>query len=210
MTQEIFDAINRHDVECLVTLLAQGVDPDQLNTGFLKQRPLHAAVLAVSEGGPLELIRLLLRYGAGIDESPDPDLGGHTPLLLALYNDQFEAARLLLDAGADPNVRSNEGHSPLRACAEQGFHEMAALVLAMGANRTIESCDPILGATALGMAVRRLDVPMVRLLLEAGADPDHLDLDYETAEDRLPPREEADAGPWTAIAAMLSAGRRDA
>lgn len=34
----------------------------------------------------------------------------------------------------------------------------------------------------------RLDVPMIELLLQAGADPDALDADHLTARDRLPPR----------------------
>ena len=198
----IFDAIENHDPRLLEEMLRLGADPDQVKADSLRLRPLHAAVVAVEEGGSLELIRVLLKYGANID-STFPDMGSCSPLLVAILSHQFEAARLLLDAGADPNLRSDEGESALRVCVQDRNHEMAALLLSKGANRTIDASDAFEGATALGMAVYRLDIAMVKLLLEAGADPHVLDLDFETARERLPPRTVDNEQDWLTVSKML-------
>lgn len=56
---------------------------------------------------------------------------GHTPLLKAVWADQLEHARTLLDAGADPNFR-NQGDIPVLADAKSVA--MAELLLSEGAS----------------------------------------------------------------------------
>jgi ankyrin repeat protein len=73
-------------------------------------------------------------------------------------------------------------------CAENGDLETARLLLDSGATRTINEWGGLSGYTALGYAAQRLNVPMIRALLEAGADPEVRDLDSGTARDRIPAR----------------------
>ncbi len=107
------------------------------------------------------------------------------PLLDAVGSNRPEAVRLLLAAGADPNVRDGEGHSPLRACADKGSLEMARILLLCGATRTIDEWGGERAMTALGLAARGLHVEMVKLLLAHGADPQARDVDRFTPLDCL-------------------------
>lgn len=50
----------------------------------------------------------------------------------------------------------------------------------------MQDCDPMSGANALGIAVRRLNLSMVKLLIEAGANPATQDLDRRNAEAMIP------------------------
>jgi ankyrin repeat protein len=107
-------------------------------------------------------------------------------LLSAIFNDQAQIVESLLRAGADPNVRNDEGYSPLRTCVEKGDLLTASLLLQAGATKTVDDYGNLHGLTALGMAATKLDLPMLQLLLGAGADPLACDEDNKTARERLP------------------------
>ena len=53
----------------------------------------------------------------------------------------------------------------------------------------------------------KLDVEMVEVLLNAGADPEALDEDRRTALERLPSREESDRTDWDRAMNLLGSGR---
>jgi uncharacterized protein len=181
MSEAFVDAIESGNVDRVAELLAAGADANETvisryYTLEFRLTPLLAAVRALqTPGAPeprcsLDSVVLLLRYGADVnrwDEEHET-----TPLLNAVFNNNIDAVRILLAAGADPNVRDDEGFSPLRFCVQQGYLEMARLLLLCGATKTIhEAGGGGSGMNALGMAAYWLDVDMVRLLLAHGADP---------------------------------------
>ncbi|HYO58718.1 ankyrin repeat domain-containing protein [Archangium sp.] len=202
MPTELFEAIEKHDLDRLSTLLKGGADPNAVKNGWPGWLPLHAAVEELEYGGPVEALVLLLRHGARI-EGLGADRNA-TALLMAIFRRQMEAVRMLLAAGADPNFKGSEGDSPLRACAQLGEHAMAAMLLRCGATRTIDEAGGMSGMSALGWATSRLDIPMMELLLRAGADPEALDLDRQTAREHLPPRDAGNQQAWDAAAALLA------
>ena len=202
MATLLFAAIKDQDLDRLAGLLAAGEDPDGLQDGAPGWRPLHAAIEELEHGGSVEALVLLLRNGAAVD-AWDADRDA-TPLLMALFRGQEEAARMLLAAGADPNVVGGEGDSPLRWCVQQGDLDMAATLLRCGAAETIDAGGGPSGMTALGMAARALDLGAIDLLVAHGADPEAHDTDRQLARARMPERRAETAEAWDAIAARLS------
>jgi ankyrin repeat protein len=198
---ELFDAIARHDLGRLAAALAAGANPNAAQPEFPKFTALQAAIEELEEGGPLAALQLLLDHGAAVDGwDPKHDA---TPLLMAVFRDQPEAVELLLAAGANPNVRGSEGDTPLRWCVEKNNIEMAKLLLEHGAAETIDSVGGELGMTALGLACKSLNLPMVELLLDAGANPDREDENLRTPFERLPPRTRTNATTWNRIREAL-------
>ena len=122
---------------------------------------------------------------------------GSSPLLLAIENGHFELALTLLKSGADPNDERT-GFTPLHTMtwvrkpdvsdmgdpAPQGSGNLSSLqfvraLVEMGANvnarlekgKTRAPKVNARGATPFLMAADRADAPLMRVLLELGADP---------------------------------------
>lgn len=195
MASNLFDAIERHDAGLLESLLSKGEDPNAPDEeGW---RPLHAAIGELSVGGPVESVALLIEYGADVNEWDVHR--NETPLLSASTPAGLQAARRLLEAGADPNVRNKVGDSPLRRCAWEEDLDMAKLLLEHGAAETIDEFGGDFAWTALGIAAHKLNLPMIELFLQAGADPAAEDDMGRTARDHLPPRETCDPRAWDRV-----------
>ena len=123
---------------------------------------------------------------------------GISPLLLAIENGHFELAVALLEAGADPNDERT-GFTPLHTItwvrkpkvsdygsdpAPEGSGNLSSLqfvrtLVAMGAdvNAGLKSGKPqapkinLQGATPFLFAADKADVPLMKVLLDLGADP---------------------------------------
>jgi len=97
-----------------------------------------------------EATRLLVERGAEL-EAVASTFGNVTPLHSACASGERESARVLLAAGADPNVRQQGGFTPLHAAAQNGDEELARMLLARGADPEAATDD---GRTArdLGLA----------------------------------------------------------
>jgi uncharacterized protein len=205
MSQDIFEAIKTHDTNHLAKLLSSGINPNIIDTNFPQWTPLHEAIDQLEDGGSIEAIVLLIRHGASIDAWD----GEHdaTPLLMAVFRNQIEAVNLLLAVGADPNVIGSEGDSPLRWCIEHRYYEMAAILLHCGATKTIDRASGASGMTALGIAASILDVRTIEMLLQAGANPEALDIDKCTAYQRLPKYDSVEDKNLWSIAENLLRGK---
>ena len=95
----------------------------------------------------------------------------------------LEAARLLINRGADVDVCHDEGSTPLMAAAQGGKTEIVRLLLDSGAKADHQMATK--GWTALMLATQWGHVDTARALLECGADRSVRDADGETALDWL-------------------------
>ncbi len=185
MSDALLEAIQSRDVDRLADILAGGADPNVHCSSRHGTTPLQAAIVELETesedepGGPVDAVVLLLRHGARVNDWDERHR--FTPIFTAVQINHIEAVRILLAAGADPNVSDDEGYSPLIVCAEQGYLNLARLLLHCGAAKSIDAWGGPSSLTALGYAARELHVEMVRLLLAHGADPQECDLDHLTA-----------------------------
>ena len=97
-----------------------------------------------------EATRLLVERGADV-EAVSPTFGNVTPLHSACASGERESARVLLEAGGDPNVRQQGGFTPLHAAAQNGDEELARMLLARGADPEAATDDGRI-ARDLGLA----------------------------------------------------------
>ncbi len=97
------------------------------------------------------------------------DPNGETALLTAIGRRDEQWTGYLLNQGADPNLASRDGDTPLILASRLGFDTAVEWLIGLNAkvndkNRT--------GETALIAAVRGRQARAVKVLLENGADPD--------------------------------------
>lgn len=140
--------------------------------------------------GDVERVRQLLAAGTPVNERCGE--GGPTPLHTAVARGHEKVARLLLQAGANPNFVDNhtdtgESYSCLHEVASSGRIGLAAALLQAGANPNILDTD---GQTALHIAAACGSQRMAQKLLEAGADPTVRDNEGLSAMDFAPAENE--------------------
>ena len=125
----------------------------------------NTLLMFASNAGHLEVVRLLLEYGANPNIQNEYQL---TPLIDASEKGHLEIVRLLLENGADPNRRLHNEDTPLIIASRIGHLEIVRLLLEYGANPNLKNKY---GNTPLMLASQKGLLEMVRLLLEHGADP---------------------------------------
>ena len=131
--------------------------------GGASGRMLHEA----SEKGDLAKVTMLVQRGAVVDQRlKEPPWA--TPLMAASNRRRSAVLRVLLEAGANPNLRTSDGHSALTLAVSAGLVDSVKLLLAFGASADAADDN---GESALAKAASRGNVAVVEALLEAGADP---------------------------------------
>jgi len=97
------------------------------------QVDIHTAVVTDN----LAALKQHIAAGTNINEK-DP-YGGSSPLISAALFGKTEAAKILIDAGADINVINNDGSTALHTSAFFCRPEIVKMLLAKGANKTIKN-----------------------------------------------------------------------
>jgi ankyrin repeat protein len=123
--------------------------------------------------GDVALVKLLIAAGANVNA--EGLLG--TPLSQAAWADRTEAARLLINHGADVNQRNHmEGYTPLHwaASSEKNDASLVRLLLNKGADPNLgagENVDAFMDVlqTPLMLARKRGETQVLSALLKAGA-----------------------------------------
>jgi uncharacterized protein len=165
-------AIYHSPLAFIRTLLEIGADPNApANDGF---PPLIAALCcardvpgAIRRTDVDEILRLLLSFGA------DPNQRGindYTPLHTAVAERQPLAVHILLDAGADPDLRTriDDRETPLDMATAAGLEELAGILARKGQplrRRMRSGLTLLLDVAGSGELVRRQQNYGIRLRL---------------------------------------------
>lgn len=156
VADEVLQAAQSGDVEALATILPQdiAVDPNTLGRPlFFAAQAGHTDVVSLlldrgadpnialdfgsalqkaARGNHVDVVDLLLRAGA------DPNLAAgekeQTPIHDAAERGALDSARLLLEFGADVNVRNHWGLPPIHLAARKKHEEMFVFLAENGAS----------------------------------------------------------------------------
>jgi len=140
----IFEAAATGKINNVIRLLAR--DPNLVNRhaedGF---QPLGLA----SFFGHYDVAEYLVKAGASINSKSHNGLKA-APIQSAAAGGHRKIVRMLLEHGADPNIREQGGYTPLHAAAQNGDAETIRALLYGGADLTLTSHD---GKSALDLAM---------------------------------------------------------
>lgn len=178
---------------------------DSTSWGIVLDGLQFTPLMWAARAGQIETVQALLDGGADINEAK-PE--GTTSLILATINNHWELASYLLDRGADPN--KGPGYNALHQLAwarriniAAAFHpghpeptgtvsslDVARKMLAKGVNINAQMTESFkdnmrnrfqrIGSTPFMLASKLVDLPLMKLLLENGADRKILNKDNDT------------------------------
>ena len=160
-------ALRPEEITTIKTWIDQGAEwPDELagETPSPPANPLATRVLEALRLGDRRSVEQLLK--ANPQAARATGSGGITPLMYAALYGDMPSARLLLEMGADPNVRNDAGATALLWAVDDPA--MTRLLLERRADPNVRSLD---GRTPLQVAAGRADASeIVNALLDHGAD----------------------------------------
>jgi uncharacterized protein len=160
LNASLIDAVVSRDYARMKRLLDQGADPHCWTKTHVERSNFGR----------------FLDWLFGRTRDPSYTLSPNVPILsIAAQDSDPRSAQMLLDAGADCNIKDLAGNTPL-IYAAPGARDTAALLIQRGADVNARGYN---GATALLRAVERSnhyprpgpDPAMIELLLAHGADP---------------------------------------
>ena len=168
--------------------------PKRTAAGWERAPEQTSRAVHLAAYGHAELLRLLIAHGADVDAlGYEGNHGWAPPLVLACWEGTVETVRLLLEAGADPNLPSRPGGSALHAAINHYDAGKIELLRRHGARHDLYSAvavgdleevegqlaagdglldrrDNLRGRTPLEWAVFNGREKVAAYLLEAGAE----------------------------------------
>jgi ankyrin repeat protein len=172
MDQRLLDGLRLRDYDQIETALASGASPNAAEA-----LSGHSALIIASSQGDLASVGDLLARGASVDLR---DRNGATALAHAAYWGHVRIVHELIQSGAAVDALDSEGLTPLAHALILGQSQVVQLLLQHGAQADHVGAQ---GITPLMVAAEspHASEDLIRLLLDAGADPARIDTDGRSA-----------------------------
>jgi ankyrin repeat protein len=187
-------AIRQCNIEMVQFLIEKGADVNVTESYFDYKRVIELAV----EKNNTRLVQVLINAGAVVNTLTTEPYA-HLPLSVAVKNGNIDLVQLLIGAGAAVNTWApgNRTSSPLFTAVCKGYVDHARILIDAGAavDRLEEYCMPSgnrrhYEGTALHKAIEDSSIPLVRLLLDVGADVNVMANSWEHRKKRETKRQE--------------------
>jgi hypothetical protein len=154
------------------------LSPEEESSVEAPNMDIHSATLL----GDLDAIRQHIKAGSDLDER-EPAVGS-SPLISSAVFGKTEIAHALLEAGADVNLKNNEGSTALHSAAFLCRLEIVELLLENGADKSLLNNY---GSTALqSVSAPFADVKFIYEQFSKDLGPLGFKLDYEYVEATRP------------------------
>ncbi|XP_072249992.1 B-cell lymphoma 3 protein homolog [Leuresthes tenuis] len=134
---------------------------------------LHIAVVQGELNIVCKLINLLVLARRGLDIYNNLR---QTPLHLAVITKQTNIVEALLRAGADPTALDRHGQTAFHLCCEYVQRDCLSVVLSLSPSSTSLEIRNFEGLSPLHLAVRQGHQDLAKMLLDAGADINAMDI----------------------------------
>lgn len=136
----LYWAVEKDDITVVKFLLEHGADVN-LSSSLKDKYPLNLAIGKCNRSlgnVNLEIVKLLLDKKADVNARDD---WGSTPLCCAVTGNHFAAAKLLIENGADTNVRFNNGNNTPLSSAVMPLHNISMIKLLLDNGAIIEEFE---------------------------------------------------------------------
>ena len=135
--------------------------------------PQRSQIVAAAQQNNIEILKAALSIDGAAKINDNSGMGGMSALHWSAKNGNTEITELLLDAGADPNVTSKIGKTPVTVAAESGEVEVLSILIDRGGN--IEAIDQIGGTPLLWAAGLSPSSDTVAYLIKVGGNVNLID-----------------------------------
>ena len=183
-------SVEKEDVSTLPNEEETSINREEKSKDSLENKPAKSLEEAVVEGD-LEVVRAYIEAGSDLNRPVAEN--GSTALVMAVTFDHPEISLLLIESGADLEVKNDDGSTVLHAAAFYGRLEIVQALLDKGVNTSARTND---GSTALSSVMMPFDelMPFYKLI-EGALAPAGFEIDYDLLKKNRPKIAEILRGP---------------
>lgn len=157
-------------------LIESGADLNTTVGDSDKRSLLHHA----SQKGHSNLIEFLIKKGLNVNSLDDR---GRTPLYLACYNYKFESVKTLISNGTEINISGE--YNPLDMASSNSYYGTEIVEFLLKNNADVNLVCRGTSVTPLMGALHQKKTDSLKLLLNAGANTNHIDANGESPLGRI-------------------------
>ncbi|TRX61872.1 hypothetical protein FNH22_03605 [Fulvivirga sp. M361] len=166
LNTDLVKATKNGDLEKVSELINSGADLNTTVGDGYKRNLLHHA----SQKGHSDLIEFLIEKGIAINSL---DNKGRTPLYLACCDYKFDSVKTLVSKGAEINISGE--YNPLDMASSNSYYGTEIVELLLENNANVNLTCRGTGVTPLMGALHQKKPDALKLLLNAGANTNHID-----------------------------------